>query len=716
MAYQNNNNRITPNAAGKNQITPVTQIVNKELKYQIDTGKVERTQNLAQSLAALGKGIVDFEQSGILQKKAQEQAIEIYAQKEQGENAKAWKEAQKKVEGLNAFNPYNKPTYENYVVKDFYNKAKTELLSDHDYYKRKPEEIEKFLTEKQKNLKDLIQSNNIPTSVSGKYMEEFINDCSTFYSNYVVKNAEFNRDNLHKVITNQISKDIRIQWLNNPKELQGEGFSSLLEQYQKENPSMPESDLINLFTKSIKTAIISHEGTLEETLIKDSVKNLTLNGVKLIDVVPDIELTLTDIFKSTRQEKFNKMLQEEQLYKLQTQRNMRAAEEEYFKTLLANPDIDIVELSEQLAEKYDIVGEYDSLLTTIVNNKNTLNNIDNKIISDVEALKYLDTKLGLDELDLNELTQAYTSGQINRSDYYSILDRYTKKEKAEQTVEDKQAKSAYKSRLSEAKVWLTNSDLKKKLQNTSTKDKKSTAYADYAQDIAYVNTLVESGEVTPNEGITMLDELSKDYNDRYFTKQEIDPKQLLLKSYRSSLNKLEEAQYNQKRAEKCFNALGVISSPTGTKITSGIKDNRTVTVTNEKGETYTKTSAHQAYDLKAVKGTPVRIPRGCQDGGTVISTGKNETMGCFALVKLNESGHYMLLQHLNNVVPHFAQGHNIPSGYVFAYTGNTGATTGEHLDISFYSRNADRRITVEEALKGIDRKKADAINKGFKNK
>ena len=703
MAYQNNNNRITPKAVGKQVINPVTQMVDKKVRYQPNYAEAQANADMANALASIGKGIIDLDKSGVLQDKAKEKAIELlYEEDIEGKNRHDWIEAQKKVKGLAKFNPYLKDAYNDLVAQDYFQKATFDLTSDPSYYTKSKEEITAFINERKEDFTKALKESGISPKIGASYLEGFHNNCNKFYNQYLQKNAEFTYETSLGKISTEGEKALRTSFYNVPKEQQGSVINTVVNNIVKTHPDIATDDLVNKVLVPMAGRVIkSHTGAIEQADFINAVKNIKIGNTALTDIDPDIELKLRDTFKTVA---LQAMQEEEALYRAEEKKLTRAtkeAEKEFFQTLFSNPDIDLVDTAQQLAIKYGIESNYGALLSTVVSNKDKLNKLQD-VESNPDVLKIFDTQLGLEQLDRNELTQAYTSGLISRSDYFSILDRDVKREEKATKASEAAIAAGYKATFDEVKAFANNLDTKKLLRDIKTGEGgKSTAYADYLQLVASINTAVANDEITKIEGQKRLKELQDYYTKVYLSKKEkaeFEPKNLLSKDWRArNLNKLKEAKYNEKAATNAFKQLGMLSNPF-LKITSGIKDDRTVTLKDGT----TKTSSHQAYDIRAKEGTVVRMP--ASSGGQILFKGSNDTMGNFILVQLDASGDYMILQHLQ-YVPNWKVGQKIPKGYKLAQTGATGAVEAEHLDISFYKADGSRRLSVEDFTNRLNNKK-----------
>lgn len=702
MPYQNNNNRITPKMAGKTSITPQAEVVNKEVKYQPDLAKAQGTAYLAQALSDLGKGIIDFDQSGIMQQKAKEQAIElVYQDDAEGKNRHEWIEAQKNVLGLHKFNPYIKDTYKDLAAQDYYQKAIYELTNDSNFYKKSNKEIQQFIQNKKDDLRDLLKESGINTSISSKYLEGFHTKCNDFYGQYINKNATWTYELSLSKLANEGAKAFRVGFYDVPKGQQQAVMNTVISNIMNNHQDIPKDDLINkvLIPMAVNT-IKSHTGTIEQADFINALKGVSIDGVTLSDIDPELELKLRDTFKTVNLER----IQEEELeYKLQKQkleRSTQQAKEDFYKQVLNNPDADMTDLAKDIVQQYGIEGAYDDFLSDIVSYKSKLASLED-INSDKDTLRLFTTQYGLDELDREALTKAYVDGQISRKDYLDLLTRENNRVEKLQKAEDKAETEGYKAVFEEVKSFGNNIDTKKKLRNIKTGDNnESTAYADYFQLVASVNSDVNNNLITKAEGQKRLKELQDIWEKKYLTPKQnnFTPRNLLSKKWRAvNLKPLNENNYDEKAATESFKRLRMFAAPV--KITSGIKDKRTVTL----ADGTTKTSSHQGYDLRAKVGTPISMPP--KSGGRLLYKGEESTMGKYALIEF-DSGDYMLLLHLRNE-PIWNEGQYIPAKRMIAQSGNTG-NVAPHGHVEFYARNGVSKLTVEQVEKRLGKK----INKG----
>lgn len=134
MAYQNNNNRLTPKEVGLTSITPVANPVEQEIRYYNHSTTAEDYKQLANSLYALGKGVVDIDTW--LKKEAEfDASAEILQDDLTKNNQHEWKKAQERMTGWRKFNPHVKDSYKQLAAKDFAQGIINGVAADPNIYK-----------------------------------------------------------------------------------------------------------------------------------------------------------------------------------------------------------------------------------------------------------------------------------------------------------------------------------------------------------------------------------------------------------------------------------------------------------------------------------------------------------------------------------------------------------------------------------------------------
>lgn len=704
MAYQNNNNRLNPQATGKLNINPVTQIVNKQEKHVLNTGYAEGSRALAEGLASIGKGLISYDK--LQEQQAQTKAIELmYNEDVEGKSKHDWVEAQKNLKGLERFNPHIKDAYKKLSAQDFTYKAMKELNSISQSHKKTSSEMQEIVRQKKAELLGLMNEANIDVRLSGKHLQNFDEMCESYLIKHAEQNAEWTYNLTLDKHSAELGKQLRISFYNVPKEEQGIVMNTVLSNYLAENPDIPKDDLVNkvIVPMALRT-IKGHTSTIEQGEFINAIKSVKIGDSYLTDIAPDIELQLRDTFKDVELQAIRDEEEADRRAERELKKRTDEAEADFFKRIINDPNADLVDLATDIVSEYGIEAKYDNFLTSVVNYKNKINAMDD-VSSDEALLKHFDIQLGLRQLNQKELTAARLQGKISRKDYLDYLSRDNQMIEKENKAAEKQSQEGYKASFDEAVKFANNIDTKKKLRDIKTSDGK-TAYEEYHSVVANVNTLVKTGEISNEEGIKRLNLYQEHFEETYLKKPETEfkPVNLLKKQWReANLGLLNEKSYDVKSATNAFKKLGLMTTPF-VKITSGIKNNRTVTLQDGT----TKTSNHQAYDLKASEGTVVKMPS--FSSGKILYKGTNNSMGNYILVQMDSTGDYMLLQHLQ-YVPNWKTGQTIPAGYRLAQTGATGKVEAAHLDISFYKSNGTSRLSVEQFTQRLGNKKGKDKNK-----
>lgn len=91
---------------------------------------------------------------------------------------------------------------------------------------------------------------------------------------------------------------------------------------------------------------------------------------------------------------------------------------------------------------------------------------------------------------------------------------------------------------------------------------------------------------------------------------------------------------------------------------------------------------HRGIDIAMPTGTPLVAI----DSGVILYNQNNPTGYGYYVVIKHDSGLYSLYAHLNKL-SHFKVGQRVKKGEIFAYSGNTGSSTGPHLHFEIHEGN-----------------------------
>lgn len=190
MPYQNNNNRINPQAAQNDSLQPQASPHNKLIQYQPDLRQAIKYNQDMDILAQMGKGLTSTDT--LLQKQAQETALDAYEQTEGVENKSQWTEVSRNVKGMAKFNPYIQDEHKKLVGQDIYRAAILELDKDPNYYTKSPETYYNSVQEIRQNMYSAFKQTGLNPIHYAKYIEKFNEIEQQHAQKYTIKSSEYN--------------------------------------------------------------------------------------------------------------------------------------------------------------------------------------------------------------------------------------------------------------------------------------------------------------------------------------------------------------------------------------------------------------------------------------------------------------------------------------------------------------------------------------------
>ena len=704
MPYQNNNNRLTPQAYGRKGITPEAQVLNQEVRYKFDDSKAQQTLLLTQGLADLGRGLISV--VDVEQKKQAESAIQmIYNDNLEGKNRHDYQAALKRDKSgtLAKYNPYLKESYKDLAAKDFMEQAIYNLYKDPNYDSLSPQEAYQVRENAREGFRKTLLDNGIETQFAAKYLEDFHEKTNQWFGSYLAKSAERNYNLSANAIQYNASTGLTARLYNCSMENQGAEISSALSSlYEAHGRDMPIEDFISKITlPAVYGTIKRYDGIIDNEQVIRALKEIKFDGKSIGEIVPDYEERVRTSLKEIENQKY----EEENREYLRKQREdalkNKEAQREFMQYIINNPDENFVEKAQEIVTNYGIEENYNSFLNDIKNNAALLEAIQNKDIeANEELLKALDLKAGLGTLEAGEVYEAYKNGLIDRKNFYGFMDMVNKREEAEQKQKLKASEAGYKAKFSEGlKFGAAN---KKELEKRKTDN--GNKYTDFAESLAAINSLVQAGDITHAEGQGRIDALMKQVKKVQDSKSDIpefyNGSQLMSRDYLTKIPDLMvNPSYDDSTAADALRDMGNLDFyDYKDKISSGIRPSRTINGV---------TKAHNGIDFKIPEGTPVLMNK--HSSGTVISKGYSPTAGNYILIRIDKTGDYQRFLHLSKYSP-LKIGQKVrPSQYV-GLSGNTGYSTGAHLHTDFFDKNG-LRAYPEDAAARLTGKKYKKKNK-----
>ena len=732
MPYQDNNNRINPTGAGKTSITPQFNVVDKNLQYKLDYNKAEQTANNARAIVALGKGVEDVNTA--LEKRGEEKAIElIYNDNIEGKNKHEWKEAIAKQPFLEKFNPYLKDNYNRLSAQDYAQKALADLYNDPEAEYRDEAYINNKIAKAQSDLIGIMKDSGIDVRQSAKYLEQF-NTQSNMYKNRWVNTRAENQMNLsYAKISNTVAKGVRATVYNSTKENINDNLNNFLQNTIKEHNYLPAQQLLSKVIYPSLEQLISNmdDNTfMPLTEVMNAYRNIKIDGVELESLVPDFDNKIRQAYKNKRAELYadwrNEQAKQETIDKL----NYKNATKDFMQMIInakkSGQALDYDEITTSLAEKYNIFDYKDSLLADGLKHKDLINKLNRADdINDNPAIyKQIASMYVTDNLNENILIDAMQNDLISADTALKFYERLVNKDKKLTNDELKKQTAAYKT----AYKYLYNP----LFGGTGTKNFESFAKVvgkDKAEEIQEalqdLNIQVEEGSISPDIALKSIKLIDKQIQELKTTGaaskrvRESDPifnankakETLLRKVKRSQLGDLKDTKSKQAVANN-LRTIGLFETGVNLRVTSAVEKNRTVNG---------RTENHNSYDVAVPTGTKLRMPHGTS--GKVIAMGNEKSMGNYMLVQNLYNGDYMMFMHLDSFNPALDEGSIIKANSFLARTGNTGFSTGPHLDVSFYRADLQSRLSDEEYAKRLKlnqpqlmRNTSEAYDKNRRNK
>lgn len=682
MPYQNNNNRVNPQATGKYKINPVASPVDKQLKYQVDLSSAERTQNIANALSQIGQGVYDFANSDYMKKKAEEEAIILHTEDmEKGNNQHEWKEASKRISGISKFNPHIKDRYMELAAAELFNKSKADLLSLADFYKHSNDDVLKHIQAQKNELKAKMQQIGLSSSTVAPQLKAFEALCDEYYINYIDKNAEYTHNLSYGMEAANMTSQFR-QVAYGGKDKQYEGFKTTLDTIVSDF-SDRGGTAVDILSKTVYPALKSTisqiasdpNATLQLADLLKAAREVEVDGMKLADITPNFEYELRQDYYTAYQQR---TIEEDMEYKEMVRKNQInafKAEKEFTETFYNNPEMSLAEaqdLAISVAQKYGVTEKVGSFLTSAHSVQQMVYNWHNTK-SDPDSLKAINLAWASGELTPKMLQDYLIKGQLSSHDFMSYMDRINREEAAEQKALATVTAHDYKNALTQVEA-----DLKDKSFQKAVKESMGNKAVDeIAAKVNDIKDKVATGELPIAEASTQLQRLLQrtktGINKFQNFKNDISnfkPIDLMKSEYFTKLPI--NVTCNKEQAERAIIGMNMFRNKEKVGISSMINPARM-------HPTLKVVKPHTGTDVSVPVGTPVYLPQGFT--GTVIASGNGADTGIWSLVRLEPSGDFIKALHLSKAQP---AGTKIGYNTVWAYSGNTGRGTGAHIHLEFY--------------------------------
>lgn len=679
MAYQNNNNRIVPDAVKDTTIHPQASPVDKLVKYQPDLSGVYESRANAQALADIGRGLVIIDPK--LRKNANESIIAAYEKTEAVDNKKQWADVSRNVKGMAKFNPYLKDSYRSLVAQDIYRMSVLKINSNPNLHKLSNEEFDKFIQDTKTQMYDAMKESRLDPQHYADLFEKFSQNCYQTAYNYTQKNSEYT----YKNTLTQQGNDLAFQAGANTYNLATDGdktqaLISTINQKIDEclEQGIPKDDIVNsVITTGLQSYIVDNADTISSAALETALNNISIDGTPIRDIIPNFNFTMHQMIRQAKRASYDDRKADYDNDQLTLKINSDNATKDFFTWFKNNQNASPDEVQAQalaLIDQYEIDENGLGFIQDVARTKGIMTSI-KQTSSDNSVLTELGRKAALGTLTGEEIANALNNGTLSWEDGLKFSDRINR-EAAKTVKEVEHNFNQLNTKLGKNGIYGQALRGTQDLQN-------------FQRDINQVIVDVDNGELTPEEGNKKLQDIERIINAKTNQTQTRD-KNISLLTNANYIRSQNLPSYSFESASKAFKNLGYIRGGIGQKIdgniTSGIKENRTIDG---------RTNPHRGYDLGAIEGTTIR---NCNMKGTVVAVGSEKDMGNYLIIKY-DNGSYARFLHLKNTTSHLLNRPILPNQAI-ALVGNTGHSTGAHLHVDFWNKNMEL-INVEAFAKGI---------------
>lgn len=671
MVYQNNNNRITPNAVEDRDLKPAATAQNKLVQYQPDLTRANAWKGNAQALASIGQGLMDIDTMWRMQ--SQENAIKAVWETK-AENRKDWAEVSKNIKGAAKFNPYNDDAYRKLQAQDIYRAAVLELSSTPDLEKTDPEKYYQLVNDTNKKMIDAFKQTGLSPKDYGDALVEWHDNMKSLETIYTTKHAEYQYKLLATKQSSDLSLKAGVNLMENPDMDKSivlrDTINAKLEELNE--LGMPADTQAGIILAGMKGFLARNADMITGAEFRAAVGDLEINGQPLREVVEDYDFKAQQLYKEAQRAIYDDKEADFKNHQLDLKIASQDAMKDLYEWSKQNPN---ASYPDTLAKTQEVVSQYGleelgfNFITQMASDKKNLMDM-NEIQSDPSVLQEFGAKAALGTLTGDEVNQAILDGRLNWKEGLQFSDRLNRELKADMAA----AKTSF-------------TDFHSKLGKNGIYGQALGADSQAIKDInAQANQLIidlNNGKKTPDEvkqGMQQLERITQ-------AKVQMKNFKATNDSFLLNANYIKSQQapaYNAERAVSAFKQLGLERGKIGQKINPQI-----TSAPNDARKINGKPAPHKGYDLAATNETRIHS---VNMKGTCIYAGFLPDFGNYAVIKY-DNGTYMRVGHLSTSTRHL-QGNVIPAGMYLGNAGSTGFSTGTHLHVDFWNKKR-QLINVE---------------------
>lgn len=679
------------------QASPVDTYV--RISTDLDINKEKDLIATAQGLSAFGKGVIDIQAP--LQDKAQQQANELYIKNEQlSENQREWQKLSDK--GWARFNPYTKKYYNQLMSDELVSTkiAQFKLNNPALQYEDIDVAQQKIQDFKNTTLEELTQKGYRPAEI-----ENALTRASTFAAtestNYYDAHAQVEYTRGLNAFSNTLSNEMINHKYNEVEPEQTlEALINNQAAIARQNGYTREDT-----AKAIEQAL---QRTIKYKMMNDptfagksradymsTIDNLTIDGVSIKDINPNFKQNMSDFFDQTQAQVWDLENRQYTQYQRQQEMMFNEAATQLGQLMQANPnDPELVRRSaNKLITDYGLYGEYQEKLLAFANGVNRQTESLQEGWSDPQLKKRLFVGLyngSLTKTDVMNYQDQLTSNDL--AYLLNVAEGITSEQKNEIRDITSRKRASF---VNNVKAYALE-NIKDKAERAAFIHLMESREIDLSDEVISSSDTFEARKKYYNDHIYELSaNLSKYYNNykeqKNFSRRVLNnttPMQyrnevgapsgfLFFKpAYRNNVRQQYKLGDRPRSRDKGYQA----------KITGAFGEPR-------------KNGPHGGIDYNTEIGD---ICVNLFNGARILKIGYDKGgYGNFVTLDLG-NGYTATYGHLLGVVQGAKVGAYVPSGTVLAFSGNTGRSTGPHVDISVKRYN--KPVNLYTYLKKIQGK------------
>ena len=683
--------RVTPNTVSvgglKPQASPVDTMIH--LSKDVDLTKEKNLLATAEGIAKFGKGMMDIQP--VLEEQALSAANKLYRDNENivDQNKREWKEISDK--GLARFNPYTKDYYTKLMSDEVVNAKWAKFLKDNPKFEYDTPEV---ADAKLKEFKaDIMQTLN-DRGYAPRHIEEALNKTAALASNksldYYNKYAQVEYERGSKAYSNALSNKIINTTFDETTTL--DSVINAEAQIARDN-GFTKEDTAKAIEDSLKRTIkfkMMNDPTFTTKNRADymaALDNLTIDGVSIKDISPDLKQNISDHFDQVQAEVW--ALENRQFTQYENRQKMTAVTvmSELGEAIQQNPNDTegIIKLANTRISELGLHGEAQMMVLSFINGLKKQTHDVASGYSDPNLLKQITAKIYTDPtMEMTDLLQY--QGQLSDEDFGRMFAHLNEKNKGRRAEIINITNEHYDSTKKEAQAWAIKNIPDKENRNAFTK------YIDSKLNDMVVNVkeserVGEAGE----EFKKLTKELRSDYRKCYEAWKEADQHEKLITNAKPPryVNRVNETSsfifwktgrpYYTTEVRKGYKAGEVPAqgTPYNPKVTTEFAEQR-------------KGYKHQGIDVATNVGdlcvNPLKVNATVKAKGWDAGRNGQGGYGNYVILDLGK-GYTLTFGHLDNIPADLTVGMSIqPNGFL-GFTGNSGKSTGPHTDLSFRHDN-----------------------------